>query len=152
MGMNVGGSGGVKSEINVTPLVDVVLVLLIIFMTIIPLTQVGYDVNTPPKTPTTVVPPVNPDQLIVRMERDGRIYINKEAVSDADFSARFRAVIKNREKKIVFFAADGELPYERVANFMDKCRDAGATNIGIVFDDLKATSGTLDSTLQAPSR
>ena len=99
-----------------------------------------------------MVPPVNPDQMIVRMERDGRIYINKEAVSDADFSDRFRAVIKNREKKIVFFAADGELPYERVAKFMDCAATPARTNIGIVFDDLKATSGTLDSTLQAPSR
>ena len=152
MGMNVSAGGGLKSEINVTPLVDVVLVLLIIFMVIIPLTQVGYDVNTPPPTPSTVVPPPNPDQLIVRMERDGRIFINKEAVAESEFSGRFRSVIKNREKKIVFFAADGELSYERVAAFMDLCRDAGATNIGIVFDDLKATGTTLDTTLQAPSR
>jgi biopolymer transport protein TolR len=151
MGMNVGGGGGVKSEINVTPLVDVVLVLLIIFMVIIPLTQVGYDVNTPPKTESLTPPPTDSNQLIVRMERDGKIFINKELVAESDFPGRFRTVIKNREKKIVFFAADGELPYERVANFMDLCRDAGATNIGIVFDDLKATGG-LDATLQAPSR
>lgn len=152
MGMNVGSGGGFKSEINVTPLVDVVLVLLIIFMVIIPLTQVGYDVNTPPPTPSTVVPPPNTDQLIVRMERDGRIFINKEAVMESEFSGRFRSVIKNREKKIVFFAADGELSYERVAGFMDLCREAGATNIGIVFDDLKSSSSALDTTLQAPSR
>ena len=152
MGMSVSGGAGLKSEINVTPLVDVVLVLLIIFMVIIPLTQVGYDVNTPPPTPSTVVPPPNQDQLIVRMERDGRIFINKEAVMESEFSGRFRSVIKNREKKIVFFAADGELSYERVAAFMDLCRDAGATNIGIVFDDLKSTGSALDTTLQAPSR
>ena len=149
MSMNVGSSTGVKSEINVTPLVDVVLVLLIIFMIVIPMTQVGYAVNTPPKV-TGVVPPTASDQLIVRMDRDGRIYINKEAVSDADFANRFREVIKNRENKIVFFAADGELLYDKVATLMDLCRDNGAKNIGIVFDDIKTTTTPVDSALVAP--
>ena len=150
MSMNVGSSTGVKSEINVTPLVDVVLVLLIIFMIVIPMTQVGYAVNTPPKV-TGVVPPTASDQLIVRMDRDGRIYINKEAVSDADFANRFREVIKNRENKIVFFAADGELLYDKVATLMDLCRDNGAKNIGIVFEDIKAVGPSVDTALGAPA-
>jgi biopolymer transport protein ExbD len=148
--MDVGSSkGGVKSEINVTPLVDVVLVLLIIFMIVIPMTQVGYAVNTPPKV-TGVVPPTASDQLIVRMDKDGRIFINKEAVAEADFATRFREVIRNRENKIVFFAADGELLYDKVATLMDLCRDNGAKNIGIVFDDIKATA-SVDSALGAPA-
>ena len=150
MSMDVGSKrGGVKSEINVTPLVDVVLVLLIIFMIVIPMTQVGYAVNTPPKV-TGVVPPTASDQLIVRMDKDGRIFINKEAVSEADFANRFREVIRNRENKIVFFAADGELLYDKVATLMDLCRDNGAKNIGIVFDDIKATA-SVDTALGAPA-
>ena len=150
MSMDVGSSkGGVKSEINVTPLVDVVLVLLIIFMIVIPMTQVGYAVNTPPKV-TGVVPPTASDQLIVRMDKDGRIFINKEAVAEADFANRFREVIRNRENKIVFFAADGELLYDKVATLMDLCRDNGAKNIGIVFDDIKATA-SVDTALGAPA-
>src|SRR4026209_669761 len=145
MSMDVGSKGGVKSEINVTPLVDVVLVLLIIFMIVIPMTQVGYAVNTPPKV-TGVVPPTASDQLIVRMDKDGRIFINKEAVAEADFANRFREVIRNRENKIVCFAADGELLYDKVATLMDLCRDNGAKNIGIVFDDIKATA-SVDSAL-----
>jgi biopolymer transport protein TolR len=137
MGMNVGGGSSLKSEINVTPLVDVVLVLLIIFMVIIPLTQVGYDVNTPEKVKTNLPPPTNNEQLIVRLDANGGVFINKEAVSEANFPGRFREVIKNRESKLVFFAADGELLYDRVAAFMDLCRNNGAKNIGIVFDDLK---------------
>ena len=150
MSMDVGGGrGGVKSEINVTPLVDVVLVLLIIFMVVIPMTQVGYAVNTPPKV-TGVVPPTTSDQLIVRMDKDGRIFINKEAIAEADFANRFKEVIKNRENKIVFFAADGELLYDRVATLMDLCRDNGAKNIGIVFEDIRTTGTSVDSALVAP--
>jgi biopolymer transport protein ExbD len=151
MSMDVGsGRGGVKSEINVTPLVDVVLVLLIIFMIVIPMTQVGYAVNTPPKV-TGVVPPTTSDQLIVRMDQDGRIFINKEAVTEGEFANRFREVIRNRENKIVFFAADGELLYDKVATLMDLCRDNGAKNIGIVFDDIKPSATSVDSALGAPA-
>ena len=141
MGMDAGGSsGGPKSEINVTPLVDVVLVLLIIFMVIIPMTQVGYDVNTPPKV-EGAAPIINNDQLIVRIDAAGRIFINKEELSEAAFAPRFREAIKNREKKVIFFAADGDLLYEKVATVLDMVRDNGAENIGIVFDDLKPGPG-----------
>ena len=140
MGMSTGGKQGPKSEINVTPLVDVVLVLLIIFMVIIPMTQVGYSVNTPPKVETKVQV-VDNDQLIVRLDASGAVFINKEQVAQAQFPGRFREVIKNRENKIVFFAADGEITYDHVADVMDMCREAGAKNIGIVFDDLKTTAG-----------
>ena len=142
MGMSTGGGGGgMKSEINVTPLVDVVLVLLIIFMIVIPMTQVGYDVNTPPKVQTSSPPPTLSDQLIVRLDVSGSIYINKEAVSASEFPTRFHDVIKNREKKIVFFAADGELTYDRVAAVLDMIRQNGAQNIGIVFEDLRPGPG-----------
>jgi biopolymer transport protein ExbD len=140
MGMSSSVISGPRSEINVTPLVDVVLVLLIIFMVIIPMTQVGYDVNTPPKL-DVATPVISQDQLIVRLDASGRLYINKEELSEATFAARFREVLRNREKKMIFFAADGELPYERVANILDLVRDSGAENIGIVFDDLRATTG-----------
>ncbi len=110
----------------------------------------GYDVNTPPKV-TGVVPPTASDQIIVRLDKDGRIFINKEAVTDADFPNRFKEVIRNRENKIVFFAADGELLYDKVATFMDLCRDNGAKNIGIVFEDIKTTPGaSVDTALGAP--
>jgi biopolymer transport protein ExbD len=140
MGMSTGVSSGPRSEINVTPLVDVVLVLLIIFMVIIPMTQVGYDVNTPPKL-DVVQPVISQDQLIVRLDSSGRLYINKEELTEASFPARFREVLRNREKKMIFFAADGELPYDRVAHILDLVRDSGAENIGIVFDDLKPGPG-----------
>lgn len=138
MGMSSGGGSGVKSEINVTPLVDVVLVLLIIFMVIVPLSQLGYAVDTPPKV-TTAVPLPTEDQIIVRMDEQGETWINKEKVPFAQFGPRLREVTKNRERKIVFFAADGELPYDQVAAFLDVVQSNGAANVGIVFDDLRPT-------------
>jgi biopolymer transport protein ExbD len=145
--MGVGSGSSLKSEINVTPLVDVVLVLLIIFMVIIPLTQVGYAVNTPPKVETDVQVPVASDQLILRIDAAGRIFINKEQVPEADFSRRFAEVIKNRESKIVFLAADGEVLYDKVADVIDRANDAGAKNIGIVFGDLKDAAAAAESAL-----
>ena len=137
MGMNMGGGSSLKSEINVTPLVDVVLVLLIIFMVVIPILQMGYPVNTPPENKNTFVVPPSADQLIVRMDRDGRAYLNKEEVPIANFGPRLKQVTVNRGKKMIFFAADGELPYGQVADFMDMVRNNGGENIGIVFDDIK---------------
>jgi biopolymer transport protein TolR len=133
--MNIGAGGTLKSEINVTPLVDVVLVLLIIFMVVIPILQMGYPVETPPENKTAAVVPPSADQLIVRMDRDGRTFLNKEEVPMAQFAGRLKQM--NRGKKIVFFAADGELPYGQVAEFMDLCRNNGAEKLGIVFDDIK---------------
>jgi len=138
MSMMTGGSGTLKADINITPLVDVVLVLLIIFMVITPLVQVGYDTKVPPKTESTAAPPPSTDQIIIRLETDGRIFINKEEVAERDFPNRLRDVLKNRESKVTFFAAAGELPYDRVMAFMDVCRNAGAQNIGIVLEELSS--------------
>jgi biopolymer transport protein TolR len=140
MAMAVGPSGSLKADINITPLVDVVLVLLIIFMVITPILQVGYDTKVPPKvdTPTNAPPPV--DQVIVRIDADGRMYINKEEVTQANVLQRLRDVLKGRESKVTFFAAAGDLPYDRVINFMDVVKEAGAQNLGIVLEDLGSSS------------
>jgi biopolymer transport protein TolR len=137
MSMSVGSSGGIKSEINVTPLVDVVLVLLIIFMVIQPMLQVGYQVETPPEVKSTTPPPQNNEQVIIRMDAEGKTFINKEEVPKARFAERLRTAMTGREKKLAFFAADGELTYDKVVEFMDLCRNNGAQNLGIVFDDLR---------------
>jgi biopolymer transport protein ExbD len=138
--MDVGSSGGIKSEINVTPLVDVVLVLLIIFMVIQPMLQMGYEVETPPEVKSATPPPQNSEQVIIRMDAEGKTFINKLEVPRAQFAERLRTAMTGREKKLAFFAADGELSYEKVVEFMDLCRNNGAQNLGIVFDDLRPQS------------
>jgi len=139
MAMEVrGGASGIRSDINITPLVDVVLVLLIIFMVAVPLLQMGYAVQVPPKV-TTATPQPDADQIIVRLDEQGHAFINKTPVELADFQGRLHTALTGRQSKVVFFAANGDLPYDKVATFMDLTRDAGAQNLGIVFDDMKPT-------------
>jgi biopolymer transport protein TolR len=145
MAMNVGASGGVKSDINITPMVDVILVLLIIFMISVPLLQMGYAVQVPPKVESSAPPPQMSDQIIVRMDAQGQSYINKSLIPRDQFGGRLREALTGRQSKVVFFAADGELEYDKVADFMDECRDNGAENLGIVFDDMRAGSGAAPS-------
>ena len=151
MGMSVGGGGGVRGEINVTPLIDVVLVLLIIFMVITPMLQMGYDVNTPPEV-ESALPPPSADQIILRMDEQKRIYINKEIILPSEFKQRLEATMKNRESKMVFFAAAGELPFGDVAEFLDLCRASGAQNLGIVFDELTSTPAAASAVGIAPGQ
>jgi biopolymer transport protein ExbD len=135
MAMSTSSGSGPRSDINITPLVDVVLVLLIIFMVITPLIQMGYPVQVPPKV-ESAQPPPSSDQLIVRMDDQGVTYINKVRVPLAEFPAKLSEALTGRSSKVIFFAADGDLEYGKVADFMDICRDSGAENLGIVFDDL----------------
>jgi biopolymer transport protein TolR len=137
MAMNMGNAGSIRSEINITPLVDVVLVLLIIFMVTVPLLQRGYAAQVPPKV-ESAAPTPNQDQIIVRMDAQGQTFINKTPVPYENFGGALKAAMTGRSQKVVFFAADGELPYEKVVNFMDLVRNNGAENLGIVFDDLRA--------------
>lgn len=130
----VGGApGAYKSDINITPLVDVVLVLLIIFMVITPLLQVGYDVKVPPKATVNDAPP-SLDQLIVSVTAGKSIYLNKERLDKQSLSLRLSEILKNRRDKTVFFSADDSVTYGEVAGVMDLVRTAGANNIGIVLE------------------
>jgi biopolymer transport protein ExbD len=149
MAMNVSGAArGPRSDINITPLVDVVLVLLIIFMVITPILQLGYDVQVPKKLESNVQAVTSGDQVIVRMDREGSMYINKLQVTASEFPARLQQAMTGRSKKIVFFAADGELEYDRVADFMDMVRDNGAENLGIVFEDMGGSGGAQAAALR----
>ncbi len=134
MGMDVGGHAGPKSEINVTPLVDVVLVLLIIFMVIQPLMQRGYDVSVPPKAEMNTPPPQSSDQLIVSLTARKEIYLNKERVEAGNLAIRLQELLKNRGNKVVFFSAEDAANYGDAMKVMDIVRNNGAKNIGIVMD------------------
>jgi biopolymer transport protein TolR len=107
-------------------------------MVITPMLQMGYEVNTPPEV-ESALPPPSSDQIILRMDEQKRIYINKEVILPSEFAQRLEATMKNRESKMVFFAAAGELPFGDVAEFLDLCRNSGAQNLGIVFDELSAS-------------
>lgn len=132
--MQVGGSGSVKSDINVTPLVDVVLVLLIIFMVITPVVQMGYLVRVPPKAPANMPPSAVQDQIILRLQPDARIFINKDEVPADQFPQRIRDVLHGNQSKMVFFQGAGDNDYETTMKFLDMARSNGAKNIGIIVE------------------
>jgi biopolymer transport protein ExbD len=133
--MQVGGSGSVKSDINVTPLVDVVLVLLIIFMVITPVVQMGYLVKVPPKAPANLPPSAVQDQIILRLIGEGRVMINKEEMTMEQFPARVREILKGNTAKMVFFSGSRDVDYETTMTFLDVARANGAKNIGIIVED-----------------
>jgi biopolymer transport protein ExbD len=138
MGMDVGGHGGPKSEINVTPLVDVVLVLLIIFMVVQPLLQRGYEVQVPPNAPAQPNTPPPTDQIIVSLTANKEYYLNKEKVEPANIAIRLQEVLRNRSSKVVFFSAEDTVKYDDAMKLMDIVRNSGSgdkkVNIGIVMD------------------
>jgi biopolymer transport protein ExbD len=128
-----------RSEINITPLVDVVLVLLIIFMVVTPLLQMGYDVKVPPKAPVESVAQLPPDQLIVSLTPYNKIYLNKEQINEQSLAVRLQDILKNRRDKTVFFSGDDEANFGKVVTVMDIIRTAGAKNIGIVLETVPVT-------------
>jgi len=133
--MQVGGGGSLRSDINVTPLVDVVLVLLIIFMVITPVVQMGYLVRVPPKAPANLPPSAVQDQIIFRLLPDNHIYINKEEVPEANFASRVRELLHGNTSKMVFFSGSRDVDYETTMRFLDSARAAGAKNIGIIVEE-----------------
>ena len=134
--MQVGGSGTVKSDINVTPLVDVVLVLLIIFMVITPVVQMGYLVRVPPKAPANLPPSAMNDQIVLRLAANNRVFINKEEMDLATFPNRIRDILRGNTSKMVFFSGGRDVDYESTMKFLDLARASGAKNIGIIVEDV----------------
>jgi biopolymer transport protein TolR len=137
--MQVGGSGSIKSDINVTPLVDVVLVLLIIFMVITPVVQMGYLVKVPPKAPANLPPSAVQDQIVLRLAAGDRVLINKEEMTVAQFPSRIREILRGNTSKMVFFACARDVDYETTMKFLDLARSSGARNIGIIVEDVQAS-------------
>ena len=133
--MQVGGGGSMRSDINVTPLVDVVLVLLIIFMVITPVVQMGYLVKVPPKAPSNIPPAAVQDQIVLRLAAGNRVFINKEEMDIGSFPARIRDVLRGNTSKMVFFAGGRDVEYDATIKFLDIARAAGCKNIGIIVED-----------------
>jgi biopolymer transport protein ExbD len=140
MAMGVGNLGSLKSDINVTPLVDVVLVLLIIFMVLTPLLQMGYDVNVPPKATAEASAVITKEQLIVTQKEEGKVYLNREQITIDQLPLRLTDILKHRSDKTVFLSADDDLNYGTVMTTMDIIRNAGAERVGIITEKVNIPS------------
>jgi len=133
MAMNLGGGGGIKADINVTPLVDVMLVLLIIMMIVAPLLQQGVPVTLPLAANSTEKPETQ-DQTVVTIDRNKDVYLNAKPVASGQLEARIKEILEDKSDKIVIIKADEEAPYSAVMDTMDELRHAGIEDMGLITE------------------
>jgi len=139
--MGVGNSGGKRGraapEMNVTPLVDVVLVLLIIFMVITPLLSKQFWINLPDKKEDNEPPPPDAKEpCVVTVTKEGKIRINKEEIPDFEFTARLHRILAARHDRTIFFDAHDEAPFGRASVALDMARAGGATTIAVATESI----------------
>jgi biopolymer transport protein ExbD len=134
MSMDVGGTkGGIKSDINVTPLVDVMLVLLIIMMIVAPLLQKGADVRLP-LAANTMEKPETQDQTVVAVDKSDRYFVNGLPVRKEELRAKVEEILESKKERIILIKADQDAKYAAVMDLMDELRASGIEDMGLITD------------------
>jgi biopolymer transport protein ExbD len=148
-----GGKNAVRSDINVTPLVDVVLVLLIIFLVTMPILMRELDLEIPRKDETAMLDPIQEAQVIVTVALDGSIKLNDQDIGKYDLAEKVRDALKNRRDKIVFVGFDDDLKYGDAVAVMDLIKGAGAEKVALKMKEDAPASGAAGSgTPASPSQ
>jgi len=139
MAMDVGGAkGGVKSDINVTPLVDVMLVLLIIVILVAPMLQKGVDV-TMPTADNTKDKPDTADQIVVHVDKHSQLYVGGvPQASQSDAVSKLQALVEVSKDKTVYLKGDKDAPYGAIMSMMDALRKAGIETVGLITEKKNA--------------
>ncbi len=141
MSMNLGGGkGAIKADINVTPLVDIMLVLLIIMMLIAPLLQKGVNVRLPLADNTTEKPSTQ-EQTVVHVDAQKGLYVNNIQVSESEAVDRIKAALEEKAERVVYLKADTDAPYSAIMSMMDKLREAGIENVALITESKKKAEG-----------
>jgi biopolymer transport protein ExbD len=141
--MDVGGKrGGVKADINIIPLADIMLVLLIIMMLVAPLLQQGVSVRLPVAT-NTVEKPETQDQTVVAIAANKAVYLNARPVAEQDLATQITSILETKVEKIVLIKADEDVEYGAVMAAMDQLRQAGVEDIGLITERRRGADGTL---------
>lgn len=140
MGMSVGGGGSLKCDMNMTPFIDILLVLLIIFMVIAPITPKGLEALVPQPAPPNAPQNQAADMrtVVVSVNKDASLMINTEPVNEQELGPRLEKIFATRAERVVFVKGDPELEFQSVAKVIDIAKGAGIDKVGLMTEKIES--------------